>query len=155
IAARVRRRQGRFADDAPSWTAIVLSRRGWGTVTALSLLNWVADAGVLAVSLAAVGAHPRWSALVLAYALSQLAISMPVLPGSLGIAEGSLVVVLVCTGVRAPDALAATLVYRLASFWLQLPVGWLAWLWLRHPRPFGAAPRALRGSQPELSVAAA
>lgn len=125
---------------AEGWSAvqpsISLSRRGWGLVASLAVLTWGADSAVLALSLAAVGAHPHWRALVLAYALSQLAVSLPALPGSLGIAEGSLVVVLACAGVRAQDALAAALLYRLASFWLQLPPGCVAWVRLRKARPF-------------------
>ncbi len=112
----------------------------WVAVASLAVVNWAADAAVLAVSVVAVGAHLPWRGLVLAYALSQVATSLPLLPGSLGVAEGSLAVGLVCAGLAAPDALAATLTYRLASFWLQLPAGWAAWAWLRRPTPFQAAP---------------
>ncbi|MDQ1426659.1 MAG: hypothetical protein QOK39_135, partial [Acidimicrobiaceae bacterium] len=30
------------------------------------------------------------------------------------------------------EALAGVLVYRVVSFWLVLPTGWLAWMFLRH-----------------------
>jgi uncharacterized membrane protein YbhN (UPF0104 family) len=146
-------RTGDHSPSARSWAAIALPPRDWGAVTVLAVLNWSADGAVLAVSLAAVGAHVRWSALVLAYALSQVATLLPVLPGSLGVAEGSLVVVLVCAGVRSPDAFAATLVYRLASFWLQLPLGWVAWERLRHVRPFGPG-GCEEGAVPRLVVPA-
>jgi uncharacterized protein (TIRG00374 family) len=121
----------------------MLGGRGWLVVVALGALNWVADGAVLAVSLVAVGANIPWRGLVLAYALSQVGASVPILPGSIGIAEASLVAVLVCAGVSAPDALAATVTYRLASFWLQLLPGWAAWARLRHSPPFdrAAAPR--------------
>jgi uncharacterized protein (TIRG00374 family) len=146
LVARVRngamacRRVAQRAPLAPtrsmSNAELTLSARAWATVAFLAILNWAGDGAVLAVSVTAVGAHPRWLALVLAYAVSQLAVSLPLLPGSIGIAEGSLTLALVCAGVRAPDALAATLIYRLASFWLQLPPGWAAWAWLKHPQSF-------------------
>jgi uncharacterized membrane protein YbhN (UPF0104 family) len=42
---------------------------------------------------------------------------------------------LICAGVRAPDALAATLAYRLVTYWLQLLPGGIAWLTLRRSPP--------------------
>jgi uncharacterized membrane protein YbhN (UPF0104 family) len=40
-------------------------------------------------------------------------------------------VALVAAGLRAGQALAAVLLYRLASFWLAAFTGWLVLLWLR------------------------
>jgi uncharacterized membrane protein YbhN (UPF0104 family) len=111
---------------------VALSGGAWATIGALAVANWAADGAVLAVSLVAVGARPYWCGVVFAYALSQVAASVPLLPGSIGVAEGSLVVALMCAGVGAPEALAATLLYRVASFWLQLPPGAAAWAALRH-----------------------
>ena len=42
---------------------------------------------------------------------------------------------LVATGMRASQALAAVLLYRLASFWLVASAGWLVLLRLRHDKP--------------------
>jgi hypothetical protein len=47
----------------------------------------------------------------------------------------TLAVALVAAGLRASQALAAVLLYRLASFWLVAVAGWLIFLWLRHRRP--------------------
>jgi uncharacterized membrane protein YbhN (UPF0104 family) len=125
---------------------VALSGAAWTTIGALAMANWAADGAVLAVSLVAVGARPAWCGVAFAYALSQVAASVPLLPGSIGVAEGSLVAALMCAGVRAPDALAATLLYRVASFWLQLPPGAAAWAALRYAAPFDrrrvAAPAA-------------
>jgi uncharacterized membrane protein YbhN (UPF0104 family) len=38
---------------------------------------------------------------------------------------------LVCSGVHPTAAVAGVLVYRLVSFWLVLPAGWLAWTRLK------------------------
>ena len=52
----------------------------------------------------------------------------------------TLAVALVAAGLRASQALAAVLLYRLASFWLVAFAGWLIFLWLRHRRPARAIP---------------
>jgi uncharacterized protein (TIRG00374 family) len=110
---------------------ITLRWAQWIVALSLAATNWVADGAVLAVCLLAVGEGLPWRGLVFAYAVSQLSTILPVLPGAIGVAEGSLFLVLVCVGVAPANALAATLLYRLASFWLQLPAGWAAWAYLR------------------------
>jgi uncharacterized membrane protein YbhN (UPF0104 family) len=97
----------------------------------LATMNWVADIMALAVAFLALGLDVPWQGLLLAYAITQAATTVPLLPGSLGVAEGSMTAALVCAGVRPTAALAGVLVYRLVSFWLVLPTGWLAWTWLR------------------------
>jgi|SRR5579864_3260432 len=97
----------------------------------LATVNWLADIVALAVAFVALGLDVPWQGLLLAYALTQVATSVPLLPGSLGVAEGSMAGALVCAGVHPSAALAGVLVYRLVSFWLVLPTGWLAWTCLR------------------------
>jgi putative heme transporter len=107
---------------------------GWTTgvvAFGLAVINWISDAAVLALSLVAVGAPVPLRALLVAYALSQAAASVPVLPGSLGVAEGSLALALACAGVHPAAALEAALVYRLITHWLQLPLGWALWAGVR------------------------
>ena len=100
-------------------------------VTGWRLANWLADAAVLAVSIRAAGAPVPWHALLLVYGSGIAAQSLNITPGGLGLAEGTLSVALVATGLRASQALAAVLLYRLASFWLVAFAGWLVFLWLR------------------------
>ncbi len=107
---------------------------GWITATGLALANWLADAAVLAVSIRATGASVPWHDLLLVYGSGIAAQSLNITPGGLGVAEGSLSLALVATGLRADQALAAVLLYRLASFWLVALAGWLVVLWLRRPR---------------------
>jgi uncharacterized protein (TIRG00374 family) len=102
----------------------------WIGVSIVAAANWAADWAVLGVSFLALGFGVPWKGLLLAYAVSQVAASLPLL-GCVGLVEASLSVALVCVGVKADHALAAVLVYRLISFWSTLPLGWLAWDWLR------------------------
>jgi putative heme transporter len=107
------------------------SPAGWTTVSGLALVNWLADAAVLVVSIRAAGAPVPWHDLLLVYGSGVAAQSLNLTPGGLGVAEGTLGLALVATGLRASQALAAVLLYRLASFWLVACAGWLVLLWLR------------------------
>jgi pimeloyl-ACP methyl ester carboxylesterase/uncharacterized membrane protein YbhN (UPF0104 family) len=111
-----------------------LSPAGWTTATGLALVNWLADAAVLAVSIHATGATVPWHDLLLVYGSGIAAQSLNLTPGGLGVTEGSLGLALVATGLGASQALAAVLLYRLASFWLVALAGWLVVFWLRRPR---------------------
>ena len=48
-------------------------------------------------------------------------------PGGLGFVETGLTTLLVLAGADADQAVVGTLLYRLASFWMPIPVGALAW----------------------------
>jgi uncharacterized membrane protein YbhN (UPF0104 family) len=96
----------------------------------LASANWLADIAALALAFAALGLEVPWQGLLLAYVVTQLVTSVPLLPGSIGVAEGSMAAALVCSGVHPTAAVAGVLVYRVVSFWLVVPAGWLAWMCL-------------------------
>ena len=98
------------------------------------LLNWVLDCGCLVFSFAALGVGVPWRGLLLAYGAGQLAANLPITPGGLGVVEGSLTVALVAYGGAETSTVAAVFLYRLVSFWGELPVGWIAWAWLARQR---------------------
>src|SRR6202012_117462 len=125
--------------------SLQLPPSGWITATGLALVNWLADAAVLAVSIRATGATVPWHDLLLVYGAGIAAQSLHFTPGGLGVAEGSLSLALVATGLDARRALAAVLLYRLASFWLVALAGWLVVFWLRRPQ-------ARRGPAPSRNV---
>ena len=114
--------------------SLQLPPSGWITATGLALANWLADAAVLAVSIRATGATVPWHDLLLVYGSGIAAQSLNITPGGLGVTEGSLGLALVATGLGASQALAAVLLYRLASFWLVALAGWLVVFWLRRPQ---------------------
>ncbi len=115
-------------------SSLQLPPSGWITATGLALANWLADAAVLAASIRATGATIPWHDLLLVYGSGIAAQSLNITPGGLGVAEGSLSLALIATGLGARQALAAVLLYRLASFWLVALAGWLVVFWLRRPR---------------------
>jgi uncharacterized protein (TIRG00374 family) len=82
--------------------------------------------------LAAVGARPNPSLVVLAYSASMLLALIPFTPGGLGFVEAGLTGLLTLAGATAHQAVVATLAYRLIVFWLPLPLGGVAYALHRH-----------------------
>lgn len=118
------------------WAQLHLLRLSPGAVTTAAvamLISWLADIAVLAMAFIALGMHPPWLGLLLAYCAGQLASSLPITPGGLGVVEGSLAVALVAFGGCTTGTLAAVLLYRLISHWSVIPAGALAWLIVRRP----------------------
>jgi uncharacterized protein (TIRG00374 family) len=134
---------GRPGGDSDAVVASLVARlgslrlppSGWATVVVAAFLNWLADIGVLAASIVAVGAAVPWRGLLFAYGVGTAAGSVGVTPGGVGVVEAALALSLMGAGVRHPLALAAVLVYRLISFWMVIAVGWLTYL-------FGAQARS-------------
>jgi pimeloyl-ACP methyl ester carboxylesterase len=100
-----------------------------------------------------------WHDLLLVYGSGIAAQSLNITPGGLGVAEGTLSLALIATGLRASQALAAVLLYRLASFWLVAFAGWLVLLWLRRARHNAGSVRTMSsptmpasGRQPATAI---
>jgi uncharacterized protein (TIRG00374 family) len=105
-------------------TAVTPSRRQWGVALTWAMANWLFDCGCLVASFGAVGAPVPWRGILIAYGAGQLAANLPITPGGLGVVEGSITIALVAYGGAEVTTVAAVLVYRLLSFWAQLPIGW-------------------------------
>jgi uncharacterized protein (TIRG00374 family) len=122
---------------------IPLSAGSTAQVIALATCVWFCDFLCLACAFGAVHAPVPWAGVLLAYGVAQVAGSLPVVPGGLGIIEGSLAVVLVAYGSARVPAIAAALAYRMVSFWLAIAVGWASVGVIAHrARPGRAAPSA-------------
>jgi len=104
----------------------------WKAGVAAAAANTGFDYLALLFALRAVGADPRPSLAVFAYTAAELLALLPFTPGGLGFVEAGLVGTLTLAGVPGSDALAATLLYRLASYWLPIPAGGVAYLLFRH-----------------------
>jgi len=113
----------------------VLSALGekWKRALLASVGRWLLDYATLLTALAAVGASPRPSLVLLAYVASQILAQIPITPGGLGFVEAGLTGLLALAGVAPADAALATLAYRLVNYWLPLPAGAIA-TWVHRRR---------------------
>jgi uncharacterized protein (TIRG00374 family) len=105
--------------------AMPLSPGSTVAVVALATSVWGCDFLCLLCSFAAVHAAIPWSGVLLAYGVAQVVGSLPIVPGGIGIVEGSLAVILAAYGAGRVPALSAALVFRLVSFWIAIAIGWL------------------------------
>jgi uncharacterized protein (TIRG00374 family) len=103
----------------------------WRAAILAAAASTVLDYAALLCALRAVGAEPRASLVILAYAAAQLFALIPLTPGGLGFVEAGLVGTLALAGVSSGDAVAATLLYRIVSYWLLIPVGAAAYVLFR------------------------
>ena len=86
--------------------------------------GWVCDAAALWLVFAACGYRLSLTALLVGYGSANLLNSIPELtPGWLGVFEAALSAAYVGLGVPTGIAVAAVLIYRLASFWLPVAAG--------------------------------
>lgn len=99
---------------------------------AWAALNWLLDAASLWVFLRAFGVTADIDALIVSFGLANVLAAIPITPGGLGIVEPTLIATLIGFGLpRGPVALAVP-AYRLAAFWLPIPLGGLAYVSLRY-----------------------
>jgi uncharacterized protein (TIRG00374 family) len=104
----------------------VLGER-WRSALAATACRLGFDFLALFAALAAVGSVPRPSLALLAYATASLLAMIPITPGGLGIVEAGLSGTLALAGVAPAQAVLATLLYRLASYWLPILAGPVAY----------------------------
>jgi uncharacterized protein (TIRG00374 family) len=105
---------------------IPLSRRSTAGIVALAAAVWFCDFLCLLCAFGAVHAAIPWAGVLLAYGVAQVAGTLPIVPGGIGIVEGSLAVILVAYGAGHASALSAALAFRIVSFWLAIAVGWIS-----------------------------
>ena len=94
---------------------------GWAIV--LSVVSWFFECLAFTLVLHGLGVSASLRAATFLYAFASLAGAVSMLPGGLGVAEGSLTALLVALGTALPDAAAATLLIRAATLWLAVAVG--------------------------------
>ena len=104
----------------------------WWQATLLSVGRLVFDYLCLLFCVRAVGAHPRPSLILLAYAVAGVIGLIPITPGGIGIVEASLAGFLALAGLDGAQAVLATLAYRLASYWLPMLAGPIAYAAFRY-----------------------
>jgi uncharacterized membrane protein YbhN (UPF0104 family) len=95
-----------------------------------------------------VGTTVPWGALLVGFLLVQGSIALQIFPGGVGLAETSLLALLLASGIAGAPAAASVLIYRSIT-WLSLSLlGWTVYaLWIH------TAPLHLHRHAPELRTA--
>ncbi|HEX6919273.1 MAG TPA: flippase-like domain-containing protein, partial [Actinomycetes bacterium] len=88
-----------------------------------ALAELLLDAASLYLFFLAVGYRSELGAILVAYAAANILAVIPVTPAGLGVIEANLVAVTVAYGAPVQLAVLAVLGYRVANFWLPLPIG--------------------------------
>jgi len=126
VTGRPRGDTVQLIDNVIAWmTAVRLSWSQIGRIITWGTINWLLDCACFAMMFPALGVPIPWKGLLLAYGAGQLAASLPITPGGLGVVEGSITVALVAFGGPEASTAYAVLLYRVISFWMILVVGWL------------------------------
>lgn len=82
-------------------------------------------------ALLALGAHPAILPAAVVYLAGNAVGSAAPTPGGLGAVEAVLTAGLTAIGIPAHEAIPAVLIFRVATFWLPIPAGWLSFLALQ------------------------
>lgn len=123
---------GRLVDNLASrLSALAGDSRLLARTCAWAGANWIFDAASLWVFLRAFGPGEGLQWLLVGYGLAGLLALLPFTPGGLGIVEGTLVSVLVGFGTPHAQAILGVITWRLAEFWMPIPLAALTYLSLR------------------------
>ncbi len=122
--------------------------RAWWLALIAALGQRALDFAALLLALYASGARVAPLLVLLAYAVAQILMIIPITPGGLGFVELGLVGFLGLAGVEAGPAILATLAYRLVSYWLPLPVGAGAYAWFSRRYGGGGGGAAVAAAPP-------
>ncbi len=110
---------------------LATNRRTLLRLVGWSLANWLLDASALWVFLRAFGVSVRPDSLIVAFCIANVLAAIPITPGGLGVIEVTLTTMLTFFGVPSATNAIAVNSYRLAAYWLPIPLGAAAYLSLR------------------------
>lgn len=96
-----------------------------------NLLLTAAYVAALVAALRSVGAHPPVLAAAAVFLAGNAVGSAMPTPGGIGGVEAVLAAGLTAIGIPAAQAIPAVLIFRLATFWLPIPVGWVSYVVLQ------------------------
>jgi uncharacterized membrane protein YbhN (UPF0104 family) len=102
-----------------------------GIAVGANLLLTAAYALALIAALRSVGAHPAILAAVIVFLAGNAVGSATPTPGGLGGVEAVLAAGLTAIGIPAHEAIPAVLLFRMATFWLPIPLGWVSYMVLQ------------------------
>jgi uncharacterized protein (TIRG00374 family) len=103
----------------------------WNLAIGSSAGKWLLDAACLYACAQAVGVQLAALDVIGVYLGVQVVRQIPLTPGGIGLVEVALIAALVTAGAAAGPAAAVTIIYRLFSAWVLIPVGYVLLLLTR------------------------
>jgi len=164
LASSLRALVGRPA--VPSWgerlvslrsLVVALLRERWILLMAAEIVSQLSVFLVLLATVRILGIDPgkvSWQETLAVFGLVRLASSVPIVPGNAGFAELGYTGGLIVAGGDRPEVVAAVLLFRLLTYFAQIPIGALTYLTWRRHAPHTASPsnRIDVGDGPAISV---
>ena len=111
----------------------------WRRAVPAAYGNALLDVAALQAAIFATGAGFHPSLTVLAYVAAAVLAMIPLTPGGVGFVEAGLTGMLTLIGATGAQAVLATLLYRLFSYWLPMLSGAVAWALFKRRHPAVAA----------------
>ena len=105
---------------------VLLKARILVTAVLLSVVSWFFEGLAAWLCLKGLGLDTSLLLVTFIFAFSSLAGAMAMVPGGLGVTEGSMAGLLVVNGVGSDAAIAGTLIIRLTTFWFAILLGVVA-----------------------------
>ena len=127
VRPHLRRAWPRLLDAVSQPARLAISAGANLLLTAAYLVAFIA-------ALRSVGAHPAILPAAVVYLAGNAVGAAAPTPGGLGGVEAVLAAGLTAMGIPAAQAISGVLVFRIATFWLPIPAGWLSYLWLQRRR---------------------
>ena len=135
---------------------IGLLRRRWLSLSAATVISHLSLYLVLLLALRHMDVSEQmvsWAQVLAVFSLTRLVTALPITPGGLGVVEVALTAGLIVAGGPRPAVVAAVLIFRVLTLFVQVPIGaacylyWRATAARRHPAPADVA----TGNQPVAS----
>ncbi|WP_067643864.1 lysylphosphatidylglycerol synthase transmembrane domain-containing protein [Nocardia coubleae] len=121
----------KLAEIRAQLESVDLGKRDGALVGVWALVHRFADVACLGAACYAVGADPKLSGLLIAFAAGKAVGSIPFAPGGIVYVDATLIYGLTAgAGLPAAQAVAAAFVYRFVSFILVAIVGWIVFAFL-------------------------
>lgn len=116
----------KLAEIRAQLESVDLGKRDGALVGVWALMHRFADVACLGAACYAIGADPKLSGLLIAFAAGKAVGSIPFAPGGIVYVDATLIYGLTAAaGLPAAQAVAAAFIYRLVSFILVAIVGWI------------------------------
>jgi uncharacterized protein (TIRG00374 family) len=109
-------------------------RLGWGSGSiafTAALVNWLTDVACLVCALKAAGGQVPWTAILIVWTAGAGAASFSPSPAGLGVVDIVLIAALSGAGIAVPIAVAAVVLYRIATFKIVITAICLAYPYIR------------------------